>query len=201
MDRAIVADTAVLEGMPPDVTAGLHICRGNYRSSWMCEGSLESVAERIFGELPYDAFLVEWDDIGRDGALMVMGIVSTKTPALESEEALLARMQRGGRAGGRAGAPRDLPAVWVRERHGWQRDRGRRAMAEARAGEQRGGPALGALGVNSLAPALSRSEGSRTGRGVQVLRAFGVRQAAGEAGASDLHQVGGRERVHPQRPV
>ncbi len=45
----------------------LHICRGNYRSSWMCEGSLEPVAERVFGALPYDAFLVEWDDLGRDG--------------------------------------------------------------------------------------------------------------------------------------
>jgi len=69
----------------------------------MCEGSLEPVAERVFGELPYDAFLVEWDDVGRDGgsepirhlrdgAIMVMGIVSTKTPALESEDALLIRM-------------------------------------------------------------------------------------------------------------
>jgi methionine synthase II (cobalamin-independent) len=103
VDRAIAADAAILEGMPPDVTVGLHICRGNFRSSWMCEGSLEPVAERVFAELPYDRFLVEWDDLGRDGgfepirhlrsgAIMVMGIVSTKTPALEPEEALLARM-------------------------------------------------------------------------------------------------------------
>ena len=67
LDRAIAADAAVLEGIPDDVTVGLHICRGNFRSSWMCEGSLEPVAERVFGELPYDAFLVEWDDEGRDG--------------------------------------------------------------------------------------------------------------------------------------
>ena len=91
VDAAIAADAAVLEGIPDDVTTALHICRGNFRSSWMCEGSLEPVAERVFGELPYDAFLVEWDDLGRDGgyepvrylregSAMVMGIVSTKTP-------------------------------------------------------------------------------------------------------------------------
>ncbi|MGH2673012.1 MAG: 5-methyltetrahydropteroyltriglutamate--homocysteine S-methyltransferase, partial [Actinomycetota bacterium] len=104
LDAAIAADTAVLEGIPHGVTVALHICRGNYRSSWMCEGSLDHVADRVFGELPYDAFLVEWDDLGRDGgfepvrflregAVMVMGIVSTKTPVLEDEEDLLRRME------------------------------------------------------------------------------------------------------------
>lgn len=69
----------------------------------MCEGSLEPVAERVFGELPYDVFLVEWDDVGRDGgyepirhlregSVMVMGILSTKTRELESEDDLLRRM-------------------------------------------------------------------------------------------------------------
>ncbi len=104
MDRAIAADAAVLEGMPNDVTIGLHICRGNYRSSWMCEGSLEPVAERVFGELPYDRFLVEWDDLRRDGgfepirflrpgSVIVMGLVSTKTPRLEDEDDLVRRME------------------------------------------------------------------------------------------------------------
>jgi methionine synthase II (cobalamin-independent) len=112
VDAAIAADTAVLEGISDDVTVALHICRGNYRSSWMCEGSLESVAERVFGELSYDAFLVEWDDLGRDGGFepvrflrkgstMVMGIVSTKTPALEVEDDLVRKMeQAAGLAGG-----------------------------------------------------------------------------------------------------
>ena len=103
VDAAIAADTAVLEGIPDEVTVALHICRGNFRSSWMCEGSLEPVAERVFGELPYDAFLVEWDDLGRDGGFepvrylrggstMVMGIISTKTPVLETEDDLLRKM-------------------------------------------------------------------------------------------------------------
>jgi 5-methyltetrahydropteroyltriglutamate--homocysteine methyltransferase len=104
VDNAIAADTAVLRDIPDDVTVGLHICRGNYRSSWMCEGSLEPVAERVFAGLPYDRFLVEWDDLGRDGgfepvrylregATMVMGIVSTKTSEIEDEDDLVRRME------------------------------------------------------------------------------------------------------------
>jgi 5-methyltetrahydropteroyltriglutamate--homocysteine methyltransferase len=104
VDASVAADTAILEDIPNDVTTALHICRGNYRSSWMCEGSLEPVADRVFGTLPYDAFLVEWDDLGRDGgfepvrylrdgSIMVMGIVSTKTPTLEDKDDLVARME------------------------------------------------------------------------------------------------------------
>jgi 5-methyltetrahydropteroyltriglutamate--homocysteine methyltransferase len=66
------------------------------------------VAERVFGRLPYDAFLVEWDDIGRDGGFepirflrdgstMVMGIVSTKTRELEDEDDLVRRMEEAAR--------------------------------------------------------------------------------------------------------
>jgi 5-methyltetrahydropteroyltriglutamate--homocysteine methyltransferase len=104
VDTAIAADTAVLDGIPDEVTVALHICRGNYRSSWMCEGSLEPVAERVFGELPYHAFLVEWDDEGRDGgfepirhlrdgSVMVMGVVSTKSPELEDEDDVVKRIE------------------------------------------------------------------------------------------------------------
>ena len=104
VEAALAADTAVLEGISADVTTALHICRGNYRSSWMCEGSLEPVAERVFGALPFDAFLVEWDDLGRDGgfepvrflregSVMVMGLVSTKSPELEDEDDLVRRME------------------------------------------------------------------------------------------------------------
>jgi 5-methyltetrahydropteroyltriglutamate--homocysteine methyltransferase len=103
VDRAIAADRAVLEGIPSEVTTALHVCRGNYRSRWLCTGSLEPVAERLFGELPYDAFLVEWDDVGRDGGyepirfsppgrIVVMGLVSSKRPELETEEDLLRRL-------------------------------------------------------------------------------------------------------------
>jgi 5-methyltetrahydropteroyltriglutamate--homocysteine methyltransferase len=105
LDAAIAADTAVLEGIPEHVTTALHICRGNYRSSWMCEGSLEPVAEAVFAGLPYDSFLVEWDDRGRDGgfepirflrpgSVMVMGLISSKVRDLESEDGLMRQMEQ-----------------------------------------------------------------------------------------------------------
>jgi 5-methyltetrahydropteroyltriglutamate--homocysteine methyltransferase len=104
LGRALAADAAVLLGIPDHVTTALHICRGNYRSSWICQGSLEPLAERVFGELPYDSFLVEWDDEGRDGgyapvrhlragSVMVMGLISTKTPVMEDEDDMVRRME------------------------------------------------------------------------------------------------------------
>ena len=114
LDRSLAADEAVVQDVPDDVTVALHICRGNFRSAWLCEGSLEPVAERVFGGLPYDAFLVEWDDEGRDGgyepvrhlregSVMVMGLISSKTPELEDEDDVLRRLDRAaGFAGGLA---------------------------------------------------------------------------------------------------
>jgi 5-methyltetrahydropteroyltriglutamate--homocysteine methyltransferase len=103
LDRAIAADTAIVECVPEGVTKALHVCRGNYRSRWICEGSLEPVAEQVF-ELPYDAFLVEWDDVGRDGGyapirfvprgrIAAMGLVSSKKPELESQDEILRRLE------------------------------------------------------------------------------------------------------------
>jgi 5-methyltetrahydropteroyltriglutamate--homocysteine methyltransferase len=105
LEAALAADTAVVDGIPEHITTALHICRGNYRSSWMCEGSLEPVAETVFAGLPYDTFLVEWDDLGRDGgfepirflrsgAVMVMGLISSKVRDLESEDELMRYMDR-----------------------------------------------------------------------------------------------------------
>ena len=117
VDTAIAADTAIVDGIPEDVTTALHICRGNYRSSWMCVGSLEPVAERVFGELPYDAFLVEWDDLGRDGgyepvrylrrgSIMVMGIISTKTPGSRTRTRCSAAWST------RSRLPAGIPTAW-----------------------------------------------------------------------------------------
>jgi 5-methyltetrahydropteroyltriglutamate--homocysteine methyltransferase len=108
LDRAVAADRAVLEGLPDDVTKALHVCRGNYRSRWLCEGSLERVAERLFGQLPYDVFLVEWDDIGREGGyepirftppgrIVAMGLVSSKRRELEREDDVVARLDEASR--------------------------------------------------------------------------------------------------------
>jgi methionine synthase II (cobalamin-independent) len=103
--KALDLDRRVIEGFPTDVTFAMHICRGNYRSMWIYEGSLEPVAEAIFGELPYDVFLVEWDDPGRagdysalrhlpKGPVAVLGLVSTKHSEVETREALMRDIER-----------------------------------------------------------------------------------------------------------
>jgi 5-methyltetrahydropteroyltriglutamate--homocysteine methyltransferase len=104
LEGALAADRSVLEGLPVGVTTGLHLCRGNYRSSWLCAGSLDAVAERMFSELPYDVFLIEWDDVGRDGGyapirfvpagrIVAMGLVSSKTRTVEAEDDVVRRLE------------------------------------------------------------------------------------------------------------
>jgi 5-methyltetrahydropteroyltriglutamate--homocysteine methyltransferase len=107
-DKAIELDRRVIEGFPADVTFGLHICRGNYRSMWIYQGSLEPVADRIFNELPYDVFLVEWDEPERagdysalrhlpPGPIVALGIVSSKHPPVETREQLVREIEQAAR--------------------------------------------------------------------------------------------------------
>jgi len=106
--RCIEADSAVVSKVPDNVYTSLHICRGNYRSMWLYRGALDPVAERVFGELPYDSFLVEWDEVGRDGdysalrylapgRVVSLGLVSTKSARLETWDHLLAEIDSASR--------------------------------------------------------------------------------------------------------
>jgi 5-methyltetrahydropteroyltriglutamate--homocysteine methyltransferase len=104
-DKALELDRRVIEGFGDDVTFGLHICRGNHESMWIYAGSLDPVAERVF-DLPYDVFLVEWDDPERDGdygalrllpkgeKVVALGLVSTKHETIEPREALIREVER-----------------------------------------------------------------------------------------------------------
>jgi 5-methyltetrahydropteroyltriglutamate--homocysteine methyltransferase len=108
LERTLDADRRVIEGFPDDVTFGLHICRGNFRSAWLFNGSLEPLAERIFNDLPYDVFLVEWEDTEREGdyaplrhvprgPIVALGAVSSKTGQLESEESVVRALDEASR--------------------------------------------------------------------------------------------------------
>lgn len=111
LERFIRVDRATIEGLPQGVQTSMHLCRGNLKSMWLWRGSLEPVAERMFHELPFDRFLVEMDDVerdgdysflrhvprGADGPVVVMGIVSTKKPQLEDEDALLRAIDQASR--------------------------------------------------------------------------------------------------------
>jgi 5-methyltetrahydropteroyltriglutamate--homocysteine methyltransferase len=92
----------ILAGRPPGMTAGMHLCRGNFRSRWMASGGYEPVAERLFGETPVDVFLLEYDSeragdfrplrFVPKGKHVVLGLVSSKTPTLERPDDLLRRI-------------------------------------------------------------------------------------------------------------
>ena len=105
LDEVIAGDNAPLApAVAADgVTVALHMCRGNNRSAWTAEGSYEPVAERAFGELEVDRFLLEYDTERAGGfeplrfvprgKKVVLGLISTKTPELESQDELLRRIE------------------------------------------------------------------------------------------------------------
>ena len=97
----------VLADRPEDVVITTHMCRGNFRSSWVAEGGYDFVAEALFGGLNVDGFFLEYDD-PRSGSfeplrfvpkdkLVVLGLVTTKRGALESKDQLKRRLEEASR--------------------------------------------------------------------------------------------------------
>jgi 5-methyltetrahydropteroyltriglutamate--homocysteine methyltransferase len=105
IDRCIEMDNAIIEGHP-GVTFGLHICRGNNQSKFYAEGDYEPIA-RIFSRTLFNRFLLEYDDDRSGGfeplkhlpddRVVVLGLVTTKKPALESDDELRARIREASR--------------------------------------------------------------------------------------------------------
>ena len=85
-----------LEGRPEGMTVTTHMCRGNFRSSWVAEGGYDFVAEALFSELEVDGFFMECDDARSggfeplrfvpQGKIVVLGLVTTKRGELESKD-------------------------------------------------------------------------------------------------------------------
>jgi 5-methyltetrahydropteroyltriglutamate--homocysteine methyltransferase len=101
--RSLKADAALISGFP-GVTFGLHLCRGNQRSMWHREGTYDAIAERLFTELPYDRFLLEYDSPRAGGfeplrflpkgKVAVLGLVSTKVSEMEKIDDLKRRIDQ-----------------------------------------------------------------------------------------------------------
>ena len=92
-----------IEGKPDDLIIGLHVCRGNFRSTWISEGGYEPVAEILFGTVNIDAFFLEYDN-ERSGGFeplrfvkpgkqqVVLGLITTKNGELENPETVKQRI-------------------------------------------------------------------------------------------------------------
>lgn len=108
LEDAVRADSACLAGARrPGLVLAIHLCRGNNRSHWYAEGGYDPIAEKVFGTLEVDRFLLEYDD-ARSGTFeplrfvppdrtVVLGLVSSKRPELESADALARRIDEAAR--------------------------------------------------------------------------------------------------------
>ncbi|RCW44485.1 5-methyltetrahydropteroyltriglutamate--homocysteine methyltransferase [Halopolyspora algeriensis] len=106
-ERYIRQINAALANRPESLHITTHMCRGNFRSSWVAEGSYEFVAEVLFNELAVDGFFMEFDDersggfeplrFVPKGKQVVLGLVTTKSGELESKDTLKRRIEEASR--------------------------------------------------------------------------------------------------------
>ncbi len=101
----LIADA--VRDRPADMAVCIHLCRGNFRSAWVAQGGYEPVADILFNELPIDGFFLEYDD-ARSGDFaplrfvpadktIVLGIMTSKRPELESTDTLKRRIEEAAR--------------------------------------------------------------------------------------------------------
>jgi 5-methyltetrahydropteroyltriglutamate--homocysteine methyltransferase len=92
---------------PEGMTIATHMCRGNFRSSWVAEGGYDFVAEALFNELAVDAYFMEYDDersggfeplrFVPKGKRVVLGLVTSKRGELEAKDDLIRRVEEAAR--------------------------------------------------------------------------------------------------------
>jgi methionine synthase II (cobalamin-independent) len=93
---------AAISDVPPDMTKTMHLCRGNFQSSFVASGGYEPVAEILFNEIDIDAYFMEYDSdraggfeplrFVPKGKMVVLGLVTSKSGTLEGEDALKRRI-------------------------------------------------------------------------------------------------------------
>ncbi len=102
VEKLLRINNLAMDGTPTDMAITTHICRGNFHSTWACQGSYDSVAQDVFPHEKVDAFYLEFDDERSGGfeALrhvspdkqVVLGLVTSKSPALEQKADLKRRI-------------------------------------------------------------------------------------------------------------
>ncbi len=96
-----------LADKPPDLIVTTHTCRGNFRSSWQSEGGYEPIADILFNSVDYDGYFLEYDSARAGGfeplrflpkgKIAVLGLVTTKTGALEAKDLIRRRIEEAAR--------------------------------------------------------------------------------------------------------
>ncbi len=92
-----------IEGKPAGMTISMHLCRGNFQSHWVASGGYEPVAEALFNQINSDAYFMEYDSeraggfeplrfVPRGHKVVVLGLVTSKTGALETKDELKRRI-------------------------------------------------------------------------------------------------------------
>ena len=93
-----------IKDRPDDMTVTTHVCRGNFRSTWISEGGYEPVAEILLGSTDYDGYFLEYDTdraggfeplrfLPRGDKRVVLGLVTSKTGDLEDRDAIERRIE------------------------------------------------------------------------------------------------------------
>ena len=98
---------ASIRDKPKDMTIGIHLCRGNFRSAWVAEGGYDPVAQALFKELAVDGIFLEYDDARSGGfaplrfvpkgKTIVLGLISSKLGELEPKDAIKRRIDEAAR--------------------------------------------------------------------------------------------------------
>ena len=101
-EKYLRLNNLALEGRPSDLVITTHVCRGNYHSTWASSGGYEPIAEILFGKENVDGFYLEFDDersggfeplrFVPKGKKVVLGLLTTKSPALEDEACVIGRI-------------------------------------------------------------------------------------------------------------
>jgi 5-methyltetrahydropteroyltriglutamate--homocysteine methyltransferase len=115
---------AAISKRPIDMTVGIHLCRGNYRSQWFAQGGYEAVAEVLFKDLNADVYFLEYDD-ARSGdfsplrhlpedKIVVVGVMSSKKAGLDDKENITDRLNEAARY-----CPRGLDQLCVSHQCGF----------------------------------------------------------------------------------
>lgn len=103
VEKLIRINNLVIERKPEELVITTHICRGNFHSTWACQGGYDRIAKELFAKQNVDAFYLEFDD-DRSGGFeplqyvsedkkVVLGLITTKSPKLEDKEHIIKRIK------------------------------------------------------------------------------------------------------------